>query len=87
MERLWQDTPPDVEKRMLDGLRRMTPGQKIRRIVELNRAVETMAAAGIRSRYGADISERELRLRLAALRLPRETMVEVFGWDPEEKGY
>lgn len=72
---------------MLAGLRRMTPAEKIQRIVELNRAVETMAAAGIRSRYGADLSERELRLRLAALRLPRETMIKVFDWDPEEKGY
>jgi len=34
-----------------------------------------------------DLSERELRLRLAALWLDRETMIEVFAWDPEEMGY
>ena len=56
-------------------------------VVELNRAVESMAAARIQTRYGPDLPERELRLRLAALRLPRETMIEIFDWDPELKGY
>lgn len=87
MPRLWPDTPPDIEERMLEGLRRMSPAEKFKRIVELNRAVETMAAARIRSQYGPDLTQRELRLRLASLRLPRETMIEVFDWDPEEKGY
>jgi len=31
--------------------------------------------------------EREVRLRLASLRLDREVMVTVFGWDPHEEGY
>ena len=30
---------------------------------------------------------REKFLRLASLRLDRETMIEVYGWDPEEEGY
>lgn len=81
------DTPADIEERVLEGDRRMTPAEKWRRIIELNRAVEEMAAARIKAQYGPDLSERELRLRLAALRLDRETMIEVFDWDPEEKGY
>ncbi len=81
------DTPPEIEEMILEGYRRMSPREKWRRVVELNRAVEAMAAARIRSQYGPDLPERELRLRLAALRLDRETMVEVFGWDPEEQGY
>lgn len=28
-----------------------------------------------------------LRMRLGALRLGRETMINVFGWDPDEKGW
>ncbi len=81
------DTPPEIEERQLEGYRRMTPREKLRRIVELNRSVAQMAAAGIRARYGPDLSERELLLRLAALRLDREVMIEVFDWDPEVKGY
>ena len=81
------DTPPEVEELMLDAYRRMTPAEKLGRVVELSRAAEAMAAARIRATYGPDLPERELRLRLAALRLDRETMIEVFDWDPEEKGY
>jgi hypothetical protein len=28
-----------------------------------------------------------MRMRLGALRLGRETMIKVFGWDPDEKGW
>jgi len=81
------DTPHDIEELVLRGYRCMTPSQKLRRVVDLGVAAETMAAARIRARYGPEVSPRELRLRLAALQLDRQTMVEVFGWDPEEKGY
>jgi len=81
------DTSPEIEEMLLEGYRRMTPQEKMQRIVELNRSVEEMAAARIRSQYGPDLPERELRLRLAALRLDRETMIEVFNWDPEVQGY
>jgi len=81
------DTPPEVEELMLDAYRRMTPAEKLGRVIELGRAAAAMAAARIRATYGPDLPERELRLRLAALRLDRETMIEVFDWDPEEKGY
>ena len=53
---------------------------------DLNRAADEMALAGIRMRH-PEASDRELRLRLAALRLDRGTMVRVFGWDPEREGY
>lgn len=48
--------------------------------------VESLALARIRKRYGPDLSEREERLRLASLYLPRETMIEAFGWDPDVHG-
>ncbi len=81
------DTHPEVEELMLDAYRRMTPAEKLKRVVALGRAAQAMAAARIRAEYGPDLPERELRLRLASLRLDRRTMVEVFDWDPEEKGY
>lgn len=81
------DTPAEVEEGLLAGYRRMTPAEKLRRVVELNRTSQAMAAARLRAEYGPELSERELLLRLAALRLDRDTMVEVFGWDPEVEGY
>jgi hypothetical protein len=81
------DTPPEIEEMMLERYRQMSPGEKLRAVQEMNQSVQLMALAGIRSRHGADLPERELRLRLAALWLDRETMIKIYGWDPEIEGY
>jgi hypothetical protein len=81
------DTPPEIEQRLIEEYRRMSPGQRLMMALDLNRAVELLAAARIKAQYGPDLPEREQRLRLAALRLDRDSMVRVFGWDPEVRGY
>ena len=81
------DTPPDIEEMQAERYRGMTPAQKLREVQELNRSVLLLALAGIRRRFGSELSEREMRLRLAALCLDRQIMIEVFGWDPEIEGY
>jgi hypothetical protein len=45
----------------------------------------SLSEAGVRKRQPG-IDERELRLRVASLRLPRETMIRAFGWDPDAAG-
>ena len=80
------DTPLIIQKILVDGYRRMHPWEKMRRVSELNKAVQQLALARIIQQYG-DIPEREQRLRLAALWLDRETMIRVFGWDPKEMGF
>ena len=81
------DTPPEVEEILLEGYRRMTPVERLAKALDMSRAVQQLALARIRAEYGPGLTEREERLRLAALWLPRETMVEVFDWDPEVEGY
>jgi hypothetical protein len=81
------DTDPDTERILVEVARRLTPGERMMRVFDLNRAAELMALAGIRQRHGDRLSEREEQLRLAALRFDRQTMVDVFGWDPEVEGY
>jgi hypothetical protein len=81
------DTPQEIEEILLEGYRRMPPIEKLRQVFDLNRAAQRMAAMRIQARYGPNLSERELRLRLAALWLDRETMIAAFGWDPEVEGY
>lgn len=81
------DTPPEVEQRLIEEYRRMSPGQRLMMAMEMNRAVQEVAAARIRAQYGPDLPERELRLRLAALWIDRETMIRAFGWDPQVEGY
>lgn len=80
------DTPPHIQKILIEGYRRMSPQQKLKLVSDMTRAVQQLALARIRKQYGA-LPERELRLRLAALWLDRETMIRVFGWDPRVEGY
>ena len=87
MKPLFKDTPLEVERLLIEGYRAMSPRQKMERVVALNRALEQLARARLRAQYGDALPEREIRLRLAALRLDREVMIKVFGWDPHEHGY
>ena len=87
MKPLSADTPPEIEEILLERYRQMTPFEKLMQVFELNRMAQQMAALRLQAQYGPDLSERELRLRLAALWLDRETMIEAFGWDPEIEGY
>jgi len=80
------DTRPEASRILVRGYAAMTPTERLHRVVELNRSVEALAAARIRREYGPGLSDRELELRLAALRLDRDTMVKVFDWDPEARG-
>ena len=75
------DTPPEVEAVQVRLYCEMGPRGRLAAALELNAALDNLALAGIRSRHGA-LPDTELRLRLFALRLSREQMVDAFGWDP-----
>ncbi|MFC1852587.1 hypothetical protein ACFL27_20510 [candidate division CSSED10-310 bacterium] len=81
-----RDTPLKVHKMLIEGYRKMSPQQKLQQVNELTKTVQQFACARIRTKYG-ELSESELRLRLASLWLDREVMTKVFHWDPQEKGY
>ncbi|MCI0436927.1 MAG: hypothetical protein L0271_25300 [Gemmatimonadetes bacterium] len=80
------DTPPAVERILIAGYRRMSASDKLERVVAMNRALDQLARARLRAQYGKSLSERELRLRLGALRLDPVVMTRVFGWDPRVHG-
>jgi hypothetical protein len=80
------DIPLNIQKKIVEGYRNMPPWEKMKRVNELNKAVQQLALSRIRKQYG-DISEQEQKLRLASLWLDRDTMVRVFGWDPQQEGY
>ena len=67
----------------LELLRRKTPGERMTTALELTDFALRMAESGIRANY-PDASEREIFLRAAALRLPRDLMIRAYGWDPEQ---
>ena len=80
------DTDPETERVMIELARAMPSWKKIEQIFSTIEAARSMSMAGLRSRY-PNASEEELKKRLAALVLDRETVIEVYGWDPEIEGY
>ena len=80
------DTSPDVDRRLFEAYRTMPSWEKARRLDADAAALDHLARAGIQQRH-PNATEQEIRLRVAALRLDRETMIHVFGWDPLVRGY
>ena len=80
------DTPDTINAVLIAGYRKMSGAQKLAQVCALNRTIEDLARLRIQAQYGS-IPEDELRLRLAALRLGRETMIRVFAWDPDVRGW
>lgn len=81
------DTPPEIEERIVSAYREMGLTGRIAAFGDLEAGLERVARAGIAHRLGRPVPEAEMALRLGALRLDRETMIAVYGWDPEIEGY
>lgn len=80
------DTDPDTDRLMIELARAMPGSKKIDQVFELIETTRALALSGLRSRY-PQASEDELKKRLAALVFDRETVIQVYGWDPEIEGY
>lgn len=80
------DTDPRAMEVWLDLLRRMTPGEKLASALNLTELALRMSEAGVRAAY-PQACEREVFLRAAARRLPRELMIRAYGWDPESDAH
>jgi hypothetical protein len=80
------DTDPEVERMMIELARATPVWKKFEQVSDMGEACRQMAMIGLKERY-PQASDEELRLRLAALTLDRETMIKVYGWDPEVEGY
>jgi hypothetical protein len=77
-----RDTTYHVERRLVDAWRRMSSQEKARQFLDCCQMVDQLSLAGLRMRHPG-VDERELFLRLAALRLGPELMREVYGWTPD----
>lgn len=79
------DTSPEVARMMVEIWRRATYEQKLQKVLSIGRSVNELARSYLRTQY-PDATPREIELRLAARNLDRETMIKVFGWDPQVHG-
>jgi hypothetical protein len=80
--RWYEDTTPQALEVFIELHRKMTPGEKVAQIFERAEFSEGLQRWSVRSMY-PDADEREVFLRVAARRLDRETMIKVYGWDPQ----
>lgn len=64
--RISLDTPPEIERLLVEGWRRMPPAEKLRLVFQMSRTTRELALAGVRQRYPA-ASPREHFLRLAVV--------------------
>jgi hypothetical protein len=80
------DTTVEIDKMMFDRYRKMTSVEKTQLVTQMNRMCALLAKADIRRRH-PNASEWEVQLRFASRYLDRETMIQVYGWDPEKEGY
>jgi hypothetical protein len=78
----YEDTDPEALEVFLQLHRAMTPAQRLAKVFELTAFQEGLQRASVRSMY-PHADEREIFLRVAARRLDRDTMIRVYGWDPE----
>jgi hypothetical protein len=77
------DTDPRAMEVWLGVLRGKTPGERIAVALNLTDFALRMAESGVRANH-PHASDREIFLRAAALRLPRELMIRAYGWDPDQ---
>ncbi|MGA9770882.1 MAG: hypothetical protein WBV94_17710 [Blastocatellia bacterium] len=80
------DTDPEAERKIIELARAMPDWKKIEQVFLLIETTRALSMAGLQERY-PQASEEELKKRLAALVLDRETVIKVYGWDPEIEGY
>ncbi len=79
------DTSAEAEQVLIDGYRNMSPARKLQRVFDLSETLRQLSRQRIVERYGTSLSEREIKLKLAALYLDKETMVAAFGYDPDNE--
>jgi hypothetical protein len=77
------DTHPDALKVFWELQRQRAPAQKLADVFELSQWMINSSEAGVRLRY-PDATDREVFLRAASLRIPRDIMIKAYGWDPTE---
>jgi hypothetical protein len=80
------DTSPEAERVLIELARQTPVWRKFEQIGEATEIRRVFATAVLRERY-PEASEEELRLRLIARSLDRETMIRVYNWDPKLQGY
>ncbi len=83
MKPLSSDTAPEAQQALFELMRRTPVWKRLTLTCELIQATRLLMLADLRRRF-PQASEEELRRRLIANLLPRDEVIRVYGFDPEE---
>ena len=76
------DTSETAFRELVELQRRMSPGEKLMKALELSDLLMKLSEAGVRRMY-PEAGDREVFLRAAARKLGRDLVIRVYGWDPD----
>ena len=80
----YEDTDPAALEVFFQLHRDMTPHDRASRVFEMIAFQDGLQQASVRQLY-PEADDREVFLRVAARRLDPETMLRVYGWNPDLK--
>lgn len=86
MKPLSPDTTPDAQRKQIELMRQLSPAQKLALAFDLTDTMRDLIRADLHHRFPyAD--ETEIRRRFIARVLPREDIINAYGFDPQAEGY
>jgi hypothetical protein len=83
---LFEDTSPEAEAVLIEGMRRMTAAQKLAQVQALTLRARYALEQDVR-RAHPEADEWEIKLRWAARWHGPDFTRKHFGWDPDVEGY
>jgi hypothetical protein len=86
MKALSRDTTPKTQLKHYELMRRLPPSKRLALAFELTHATRQLILSDLHHRF-PDAGEDEIRRRFIARVLPREDVIRVYAFDPQEEGY
>jgi hypothetical protein len=80
------DTTPDLQRKQLELMRRLSSAQKLSFAFALTDTMRDLVRADLHHRF-PHADETELRRRFIARVLSREDVIRAYGFDPKAEGY
>jgi hypothetical protein len=86
MKALSADTTPEAQRKHYELMRRLTPTKRLALAFELTNATRQLIVSDLHHRF-PDAGAEEIKRRFIARVLPREDVIRVYAFDPQEEGY
>ena len=83
--KVFSDTHPEIERRMIEGMLRMSPAKKLQKISNIGQFMKQAAYASIKRQH-LEASDWECLMRVMSRSLPEEMMRKAYGWNVREQG-